>query len=90
MNVIPFLGITVRRANGKPLHAVVEQAAQVRLVQTTTIPGQKGRVVEARVESESFVGNELLFEPEHQRLSEMGIWAQESLKQYSLVGKCYM
>lgn len=25
MNVIPFLGITVRRANGKPLHAVVER-----------------------------------------------------------------
>ena len=40
MNVIPFLGITVKRANGKPLHAVPEHVAQVRLVQTTTIPGQ--------------------------------------------------
>ena len=77
--MIPFIGITIRRANGKPLHAVVEQAAQVRLVQTTTIPGQKGRVVQVQVESESCLGSQLLFEPEHQRLRELGIWAQESL-----------
>ena len=32
MNVILFLGITVRRANGKPLHAIVEQAVQIRLI----------------------------------------------------------
>ena len=79
MNVIPFLGITVRRANGKPLHAIVEQTAQVRLIQTTTIPGQKGRVVEVQVDSETRAEEQLLFEPEHQRLSELGIWAQESL-----------
>ena len=79
MNVILFLGITVRRANGKPLHAVAEQVVQVRLLQATTIPGQKGRVVEVQVESDGCVGDQLLFESEHQKLSELGIWAQESL-----------
>ena len=79
MNVIPFLGITIRRANGKPLHAIVEREAQVRLVQTTTIPGQKGRVVEAQVENGDCLGDQLLFQPEHQRLNELGVWAQESL-----------
>lgn len=75
MNVIPFLGITVRRANGKPLHAVIEQAAQVRLVQTITVSGQKGRVVEVQVDNETSAEEQFLFEPEHQRLSELGIWA---------------
>ena len=79
MNVIPFLGITVKRANGKPLHAVPEHVAQVRLVQTTTIPGQKGRVVEVQVENDGGMGDQFLFQPEHQRLSELGVWTQESL-----------
>ena len=48
MNVIPFLGIT--EGKWETPAAVVEQAAQVRWVQTTTIPGQKGRVVEVQVE----------------------------------------
>ena len=90
MNVIPFLGITVRRANGKPLHAVAEQVAQVRLIQTTTIPGQKGRVVEVQVESDGCVGDQLLFEPEHQKLSELGIWAQESLIAVQPSGKALL
>ena len=71
MNVIPFLGITVRRANGKPLHAIVEHDAQVRLVQTNAIPSLKGRVVEAQlVNSESYHGSHLLFQPEHKILTE--------------------
>ena len=32
-----------------------------------------------QVESESCLGDKLLFKSEHQRLSEFGIWAQESL-----------
>ena len=79
MNVIPFLGITARRANGKLLHVAVEHDAQVRLVQSTTIPSQKGRVVEAFVESDSYHGNQVLFQPEHRVLGELGVWAQESL-----------
>ena len=87
MNVIPFIGITVRRANGRPLHTVVEPSAQVRLVQTVTIPSQKGRVVEAHVDSNACVvetcadsiGSEFLFEPEHEVLERLGVWTQESL-----------
>ena len=80
MNVIPFLGITICRANGKPLHAVVEHDAQVRLVHSTTIPSMKGRVVEAQLEnSDSFRGSELLFQPEHKVLDGLGVWTQESL-----------
>ena len=76
MNVIPFLGITVHRANGKPLHAIVEHDAQVRLVHSTTIPSMKGRVVEAQlIDSDSFCGSELLFQPEHKVLQ--CHWARE-------------
>ena len=77
----------MRRANGRPLHTVVEPSAQVRLVQTVTIPSQKGRVVEARVDSSACVvercadstGSEFLFEPEHEVLEKLGVWTQESL-----------
>ena len=78
MNVIPFLGITVRRANGRPLHAVVEHEAQVRLVQSVVIPGQKGRMVEACVEGNT-CGKEFLFQPEPRTLQELGVWTQKSL-----------
>ena len=57
----------------------MEREAQVRLVQTTTIPGQKGRVVEAQVENGDCLGDQLLSQPEHQRLNELGVWGQESL-----------
>ena len=87
MRVIPFLGITVRRGNGKPLHAIAEREVQVRLVQTTTIPGQRGWVVQVQVESESCLGDELLFHPEHQRMSELGVWAQEALISVQSNGK---
>ena len=79
-NVIPFLGITIRRANGKPLHAVVEHDDQVRLVQSTTIPSIKGRVVEAQfINSGSFCGIKLLFQQEQKVLDDLGVWTQESL-----------
>ena len=87
MNVIPFLGITVRRANGRPLHAVVEQDAHVRLVQSVVIPGQKGRVVEACVEGDTVCGKEVLFQPEHRTLQELGVWTQESLIRVQANGK---
>lgn len=43
MNVIPFLGVTIHRANRKPLHAIAEHDAQFRLIQSTTIPNMNGR-----------------------------------------------
>ena len=58
----------------------VEHDAQVRLVQSTTIPSMKGRVVEAQlVNSDSFCGSELTFQPEHKILDDLGVWTQESL-----------
>ena len=91
MNVIPFLGITVRRANGKPLHAIAEHDAQVRLVQSTTIPSMKGRVVEAQlVDSDGFCGRELLFQPKHQVLDNLGVWTQEFLIIVQPDGKAYI
>lgn len=79
MNVIPFLGITVRRANGKPLHAVVEHNAQVRLVSAVVVPSQKGRVVEVCVDGNSPCDADCLFQPEHNELEKLGVWTQESL-----------
>ena len=91
MNVIPFPGITVHRANGKPLHAIAERDAQVRLVQSTTIPSMKGRVVEAQlVDSDGLCGRELLFQPKHQVLDDLGVWIQESLITVQPDGKAYI
>ena len=91
MNVISFLGITVHRANGKPLHAIVEHDAQVRLVQTTSIPSMKGRVVEAQlIDSDSFHGSELLFQPEYKVLDDLGVWTQESLITVQSNGRAFI
>ena len=78
MNVIPFLDITVRRSNGKPLHAIVEREAQVRLIQSITIPSRKGRVVEVQVDGENHHGNHFLFQPEHKLMDDLGMWSQVS------------
>ena len=49
---------TVRKANGKLLHAIGEHDAQVRLVPYTTFPSMKGRVVETQfVDSGRFCGS---------------------------------
>lgn len=69
---IPFLGITVRRANGQlVLHAAY--------CSSVIILGQKGRVVEAHVDGDTCCGSEFLFQPEHKVLEELGVWTQESL-----------
>ena len=50
-NVLPALGISVVRANGRKLTASVEngvEPAHVNLVQSVIIPGQKGRFVSSR------------------------------------------
>ena len=70
----------MRRANGKPLHAVVERNVQVRLVQSTTIPSCKGRVVEAQVEDADYHGSELLFQHEHSTLDILSVWTQDSCR----------
>ena len=77
--------------NGKPLHAIVEHDAQVRLVQTTSIPSMKGRVVEAQlIDSDSFHGSELLFQPEYKVLDDLGVWTQESLITVQSNGRAFI
>ena len=71
----------MRRSNRKPLHAIVhvEHEAQVRLIQSITIPSQKERVVETQVDGENHHGNHFLFQPEQKLIDDLGIWSQESL-----------
>lgn len=69
MNAIPSLGITMLRANGEPLVSTSAPApprvATVHLVQSTTIPSQRGRLVKAHVDCNPQLGESLLFEPKH-------------------------
>ena len=58
MNVIPLLGISIRRVNGEPLVLSADHkhnVAHVSLLKTITIPSMKGRFVEARVNEECFL-----------------------------------
>ena len=54
---------------------MVGHEAQLRLVQSVVIPGQKGLVVEACVEGNT-CGKEILFQP---KPKELGVWTQESV-----------
>ena len=64
MNVLPALGVTVRRANGDLLVPSSEHSglATVRLIQDERIPGKSGMFVEARVDGDNKEGDELMFE----------------------------
>lgn len=82
MNAIPSLGISVLKANGDPLILASEPSSKVVnvcLVQSTTIPCQKGRFVKAHVDCNISKGNQLLFEPRHSTLEGLGLNTQESL-----------
>ena len=81
-NVLPALGISVVRANGRKLTASVEngvEPAHVNLVQSVIIPGQKGRFVRGQVEGNPSKVEHLLFEPKHETLEPLGLCTQESL-----------
>ena len=81
-NVLPALGLSVVRANGQQLTASVENEvgpSHVNLVQTVTIPGQKGRFVKGQVDGDSSDLEHLLFEPKHESLEPLGLSTQESI-----------
>ena len=81
-NVLPALGISVVRANGRKLTASVEngvEPAHVNLVQSVIIPGQKGRFVRGQVEGNPNKVEHLLFEPKHETLEPLGLCTQESI-----------
>ena len=82
MSVIPHLGVTMTRADGEALITSLEpdsRIARVCLVQSTTIPGQKGRFVKARVDGDPHEVEHLLFEPKHEFLESLGVCTQESV-----------
>ena len=80
LNALPSLGISVVRANGKPLTASPRvrgenETASVNLVQTTTLPGMNGCFAKAK---RDMTGREcacLLFEPDQATLDQSGISA---------------
>ncbi len=85
MNAIQELKIQLLRSNGEPVCAeAVWSAAEptissVHLVQTSTIPGRKGRFVDVVVDGGLDEGAEVLFEPDTAVLKELGLGSSESL-----------
>ena len=85
MNAAPALGLKFLRSNGQPLQTQPEKlnstttAAAVYLIQSSTVPGRKGRFLEAHVGSDFKEGDELLFEPNTLVLKDVGLSCQESL-----------
>ena len=67
MNVLPHLGVNILKANGEPLHHLPVGSGSdststiVRLVQANTIPGRKGRFVDATISKSLEYGSEVLF-----------------------------
>ena len=78
-NAALSLGLKFLRADGRPL--LVQSArlstppdtAVVRLVQSSTLPGRKGRFLEALIDGPIRKGDELLFEPNTRALKELGL-----------------
>lgn len=67
-NVLPYLGISVRRANGQPLTlkqpSGSELTSQVRLVEASVVPGRRVKFLEAKLDFPFKKGDSLLFEPD--------------------------
>ena len=82
-NVLSAIGIAVTCANGEPLTASTTdeppETVHVNLVQAATIPGMKGCYVRAQIDKGNCKGQELLFEPAHDKLEPLGVSALESL-----------
>ena len=87
MSVVPTLWLRFLDANGLPLKEYTGQSqpiqeqnrAMVCLMQTSTLPGRKGRFLEAKVDPTLKSGTEILFEPNAESLRTLGLKAQESL-----------
>ena len=87
MNIAPALGLKFLDANGLPLKEYNSHSRQcqertsavVCLTQTSTLPGRKGRFLEAKVDPTIQPGTEIIFEPSAESLRTLGLSAQESL-----------
>ena len=92
-NIIPYLGVSITRANGEALATSPQSeptVSRVCLVQATTIPSQKGRFIKCRVDSNPCQskgqadGNTsevkcCLFEPACDVIESHGLCSHESL-----------
>ena len=81
MNVLPQLGIKIHRANGKSLQQVggTPEKAEVRLVHSVVIPSHHAKLVTAQVEVPLKKGDQMVFEPNLNRMQVYGVIAPESL-----------
>ena len=87
MNVLPALGLTIRRANGEPVmtnEGADPVVAHVRLIQASTVPSLKGRFLKVKVDRTLPECSEeskppILFEPDSDTLESRGLSTQESL-----------
>ena len=85
MNVIPALGLVITRANGEALAVKQDndhRVAHVRLVESVSIPGPKGRFVELEVgcgDSSIQIGSPVLFEPKPDVFEILGLSSHESV-----------
>ena len=82
MNVIPLLGIRIVHGTGKPVlpsDMGDTDIATVSLVESATLPSQKGRVVKGILSCPDQHDNDLLFEPNHRMLDVFGLDAEESV-----------
>ncbi len=88
MNAILKLGIRLLHSNGIPVCAEVDQVATrpVRLVQTCTLPGRKGRFLDVAMDGGFEEGTGVLFEPDNRVL---GLSSSEDLLTAGPGGKLF-
>ena len=81
-NAFPHLGLKVTRVNGEPLLSSTlsqsqTEVAQVNLVKSVTIPGEKGGYLEARIQGTCDPA--MLFEAKQEAFESLGVSVQDSL-----------
>ena len=92
INVIPSLGIRVKRANGElmiePTAPEPAAEAKVYLIQSTRIQGRKGTVLEAKFDLPVVRATDsLFFEPDQDYLTSMGMVSVDALLPSTNEGK---
>lgn len=65
------------KANGEPIMTEMPNSAKATKVEATTIPARKGRFIEARLNHEFLVGDEVIFDPKPSVLQSCGLSSLE-------------
>ena len=81
MNIAPELGLKFLDTQGFPLKECPSQICQgkVQLIQASTLPGRKGRFLEAKIDPPLASGTQIVFQPATEALHSRGVSAQDSL-----------